>query len=207
MKKLFIPTVGVLLAIIIPLFALFCGVNRAVVFEALRSDIYSHEEIHRVQKKYDCIVVFGAGIRNNSEPSAMLSDRLSAALELYHGGASDKIFISGDRSGDDYDEVSVMETYCLRGGVPAEDIIRDDFGFSTYETVYNVAQRSDVDRIIVVTQEYHIFRALYIARCMGLDADGMSSDYRSYFMQSKRDIREYFARFKDFFQIAFTSQK
>ena len=95
-------------------------------------------------------------------------------------------------------EVAAMERYCLDAGIPSDEIILDRKGFSTYETMYNVVCEKKYGHIMVVTQEYHLYRAVYIARRMGADADGYAADYRSYFAQFKRDAREYFARIKDF---------
>lgn len=153
--------------------------------------------------KYDCILVLGAGLRNDGTPSDMLTDRLKTAINLYNEGYSDLILLSGDRSGDHYDEVSAMRDYCLENGVPSEDILCDNFGFSTYESLYNTAQMQDVERIIVVTQTYHLYRALYIAEKMGLDACGASADIRSYRSQMYREIREILARTKDFYKVIF----
>ena len=153
--------------------------------------------------KYDCILVLGAGLRNDGTPSDMLEDRLKIAINLYNEGYSDIILLSGDRSGDHYDEVSAMREYCLDNGVPSEDILCDNFGFSTYESLYNTAKMQDVERVIVVTQSYHLYRALYIAEKMGLDVCGASADLRGYRKQMYREIREILARTKDFYKVIF----
>ena len=100
-----------------------------------------------------------------------------------------------------------MKKFCIDNGVVESDIIRDDKGFSTYETMENVVKTMGYKKIIVVTQKYHLYRSVYIARRMGADADGFATDYREYIFlaQRKRDIREMVARFKDFFKVNFTS--
>lgn len=153
--------------------------------------------------KYDCILVLGAGLRNNGTPSDMLADRLETAIKLYNEGYSDIILLSGDRSGDHYDEVSAMKNYCLERGISSENIFCDNFGFSTYESLYNTSQMQDMNKVIVVTQKYHLYRALYIAEKMELDACGTPADIRSYQSQTFRDIREIFARAKDFYKVIF----
>ncbi len=186
--------------ILLILLAFVTSINRAVVWGTRHSDIYDcNREIH-IEKEYDCILVLGAGVRADGTPSNMLEDRLRAAIALYQSGVSDVVLLSGDNSGEDYDEVSAMERYCLQNGVPAEAIVRDDSGFSTFESVYNSVKTLGYRDIIIVTQEYHLYRAIYAANKMGADADGFSSDYRTYHLQFKRDIREYIARCKDFFK-------
>lgn len=180
--------------------ALVVITNRAVVWKASRSDMTDCKTEYSASKTYDCIVVLGAKVKDGT-PSAMLEDRLKGAIELYKNGAAATIVLSGDCSGEDYDEVSAMKNYCLNAGVPEDALVRDDIGFSTYETMYNTVKTMGYKNIIVVTQSYHLYRAVYIAKQMGAEADGFSSDYRPYFGQIKRDIREYVARTKDFFKV------
>lgn len=160
---------------------------------------------YSIDKKYDAIVVLGAGLRPDGTPSNMLEDRLKGAIELYEKGVSAKIILSGDCSGEDYDEVSSMKKFCIDNGVPEDAIVRDDKGFSTYETMENVVEKMGYKSVIVVTQKYHLYRSVYIARRMGADADGFSTDYREYIFwaQRKRDVRELVARIKDFFKVNF----
>ena len=177
---------------------LFLAVLSAIniwVISSTRDDIiFGNSE---PDTSYDCILVLGAGIRNNSTPSDMLADRLDTAISLYHSGYSNTLFLSGDRSGDDYDEVAVMRAYCMERGVADSDIVCDNFGFSTYESVDNLCSHNSYDKILVVTQGYHLYRALFIADAMGLEADGASATTRQYSGQQLRDIREGFARLKD----------
>lgn len=196
----------IIAAILVVLLVLIAGVNRAVVWGASRSEIYDSKDeikIERAEKgdRYDCILVLGAGVRPDGSPSSMLEDRLRGAVALYRAGASDFILLSGDNSGDDYDEVSVMERYCLENGVPSGAIVRDDIGFSTSESAYNTVKRLGYRDVIVVTQEYHLYRAMYMIKRLGAEADGFATDYRPYSMQIKRDVREYFARCKDFIKV------
>ena len=160
---------------------------------------------YSITKKYDAIVVLGAGLRPDGTPSNMLEDRLKGAIELYKKGVAPKIIVSGDCSGEHYDEVSAMKKFCVDNGVPEADVLRDDKGFSTYETMDNVVRGMGYKNIIVVTQKYHIYRSVYLARRMGADADGFSTDYREYIFwaQRKRDVREFAARIKDFFKVNF----
>lgn len=197
----------IIAAILVVLLALVAVVNRAVVWEASRSEIYDCNKEINIDKKYDCILVLGAGVRTDGTPSHMLEDRLRGAVALYEAGVSDVLLLSGDNSGEDYDEVSAMVKYCLEHGVPESAIVRDDIGFSTSESVYNTVRTLGYRDIIVVTQEYHLYRAMYMIKRMGADADGFATDYRAYSMQIKRDVREYVARCKDFLKVNISLHK
>lgn len=197
----------IIAAILVVLLALVAVVNRAVVWEASRSEIYDCNKEINIDKKYDCILVLGAGVRADGTPSHMLEDRLRGAVALYEAGVSDVLLLSGDNSGEDYDEVSAMVRYCLEHGVPESAIVRDDIGFSTSESVYNTVRTLGYSDILVVTQEYHLYRAMYMIKRMGADADGFATDYRAYSMQIKRDVREYVARCKDFLKVNISLHK
>lgn len=193
------------IAVLAFLLIFFLVINRLVVSGAGKITIGNKD--YTIDETYDAIVVLGAGLRADGTPSNMLEDRLKGAIELYKKGIAPKIILSGDCSGEDYDEVSSMKKFCIDNGVVESDIIRDDKGFSTYETMENVVKTMGYKKIIVVTQKYHLYRSVYIARRMGADADGFATDYREYIFlaQRKRDIREMVARFKDFFKVNFTS--
>lgn len=192
--------------IIVALFLLFViAINRIVIVKA--GKITEGNKDYSIDGKYDAIVVLGAGLRADGTPSNMLEDRLKGAIELYKKGVADTLILSGDRSGYEYDEPSSMKKFCLDNGVPADAIVLDGEGYSTYETMYNVVVEMGYKKIIVVTQKYHIYRAVYIARELGADAHGFSTDYRSYIFtaQRKRDLREVVARVKDFFLVKFST--
>ena len=150
---------------------------------------------------YDAIVVLGAGLRSDGTPSDMLRDRLNGAIALFESGASDKILLTGDRSGEDYDEVGAMYTYCMEAGIPKEALLCDPEGFSTYESMENTILDFGLCRVVIVTQKYHLYRALYVADALGLDADGFAADYHTYRGQAFRNVREYAARVKDFLKV------
>lgn len=148
---------------------------------------------------YDCIIVLGAGIRNN-KPSPMLEDRLITAIELYNNKIAPKILVSGDHEYKDYDEVNVMKNYLKENGIPSEDIFMDHAGLSSYDSIYRAKKIFKADKVIIVTQKYHLYRSLYIAKSIDLNAYGVSATKRKYMNQTKRDIREVAARIKDFFK-------
>ncbi len=146
----------------------------------------------------DCIIVLGCFVESDGTPCDLLRDRLDRGIELYKSGAAPKIIMSGDHGTVEYDEVNAMKQYAIDNGVPSCDIFMDHAGFSTYESVYRARDVFAADKIIIVTQEYHLTRALYIADKLGVDAYGVSSDYHTYSGQTSRDLREVLARNKDF---------
>ena len=147
----------------------------------------------------DCILVLGCGIRADGTPSHMLEDRLLTGIQLYEEGASNRLLMSGDHGREDYDEVNLMKDFAIAKGGNSEEIFMDHAGFSTYESVYRAKDIFQVKKIVIVSQEYHLPRALYTAERMGLDAYGVSADKRPYAKQILREIREVAARGKDFF--------
>lgn len=151
--------------------------------------------------KADAILVLGAYVYPDGTVSMMLSDRLSVAQELYEKKKSDKIIVSGDHGQNDYDEVNAMKTFLKTEKVPSKNIFMDHAGFSTYESVYRAKDIFKTKKIIIVTQEYHLFRAIFIAKALGLEAYGVASDKQDYgkelMMVYRR--REIAARVKDFF--------
>ena len=148
-------------------------------------------------KDIDCILILGAGIWGD-KPSPMLQDRLEEGIKLYNEGVAPKIIMSGDHGRDEYDEVNIMKEYAINKGIPSEDIFMDHAGFSTYESIYRAKEIFDADNIVIVTQEYHLYRALYIADKLNISAYGVNSDPRKYSGQVFRELREILARNKDF---------
>ncbi len=147
--------------------------------------------------EWDCAIVLGAGVRNG-KPTPMLRDRLLTAIALYQNGAVGKLLMSGDHGTEDYNEVGIMKAFAMEHGVPDSDIFMDHAGFSTYETMYRANEIFEARRVIVVTQTYHLYRALYDAERLGLEAVGVSADLEAYRGQTARDLREILARDKDF---------
>ena len=171
------------------------GVNLWVT-ESVRSRILTQEQAAELNA--DCIVVLGCQVRSDGTPSHMLEDRLKRGVALYELGASPKILMSGDHGTKGYDEVNTMKAYAIEAGIPTGDIFMDHAGFSTYETIYRAKEIFGAKKIIVVTQQYHLYRAMYIAKAAGLEVYGVAADYRSYSGQFSRDVREVLARVKDF---------
>lgn len=145
----------------------------------------------------DCILVLGCGVRPDGSPSLMLQDRLDMGLRLYEMGAAPKLLLSGDHGRKEYDEVNGMKNYVLQTDVPSQDVFLDHAGFSTYESMYRARDVFCADRVIVVSQRYHLYRAVYDARALGLDAWGVAAEDIAYLGQSAREGRELLARCKD----------
>lgn len=147
----------------------------------------------------DCILVLGCGIHPDGSPTPMLASRLARGAELYQAGWADKILLSGDNSGESYNELATMERVILELGVPQEALVMDHAGFSTYESIYRAKHEFGMQRVVIVTQEYHLYRALYLADALGLEAWGVAAAPRNDAGQIGRSLREILARDKDFF--------
>ncbi len=151
------------------------------------------------KKDADCIIVLGAGVKPDGTPTWMLEDRILVGEELYQKQAAKKLLMSGDHGRVTYDEVNTMKGYCIEDGIPSEDIFMDHAGFETYDTMYRAKEVFGAKKVIIVTQKYHLYRSLYIANKLGLEAYGVSADLRGYgSMQSYREVREWLARVKSF---------
>ena len=147
----------------------------------------------------DCILVLGCGVDPEGRPKPMLHDRMTVAVDLYQRGWADRLLLSGDNSGPAYNEVGAMETFALERGVPAEALVVDNEGFNTDASIRRAGEVFGMGRVVLVTQEYHLSRALFLAEQYGLEAYGVSATLRTY---GPRQIiwsaREILARDKDF---------
>lgn len=148
----------------------------------------------------DCIIVLGAGLRDG-KPSPMLKDRLDKGIELYKSGAAPKILMSGDHGRTGYNEVQVMKQYAVDAGIPSSDIFMDHAGFSTYESMIRARDIFEVKSPVVVTQNYHLYRAIFIGKHIGIDCIGIPTDDFPYGGQAYRTFREWIARCKDVFTV------
>lgn len=160
--------------------------------------LVSEAEAASAEQPFDCILVLGAGLRPDGSPSDMLHDRVAVGVELYHALGGVPLLMSGDQTGD-YNEVAAMKELAVSLGVDAGMIVLDPKGYSTYESMLRAREIYDAERILVVTQEYHLYRALYLSEALGMEAFGVSADLRPYGGQARREVRELLARFKDLF--------
>lgn len=169
------------------------------------SYLLSPEEATEVTE-VDCILILGCLVKDDETPSDMLADRLDTGIALYKNNVSPKLLMSGDHGRTDYDEVGTMKRYAINADVPGCDVFMDHAGFSTYESLYRAKEIFGVKKIVIVTQTYHLYRALYVARSLGIEAYGVSADLRAYSGQAGRDVREVAACCKDFFTSIFKPQ-
>ena len=186
-------------AAVLVLLGLILGLGPDLLIAAAgRKSIVSPEEAAAFGA--DCILVLGAGLLPDGSPSLMLSERIQTGVDLYEAGVAPKLLMSGDHSRSDHDEVNAMKDAAMARGVPSEDIFMDHAGFATYDSFYRAGAVFGVKKVVVVTQAYHLPRALWIARSLGLEAVGVACDTRRYAGQFNRDVREILARDKDFFK-------
>ena len=178
------------------------GINqyvKAVASKNITEDVQS-------AKKADAILVLGCQVREDGSLSLMLQDRIDKAIELYEAGVSNKIIVSGDHGTKEYDEVNAMKNYLIEKGIPSENIFMDHAGFSTYESLYRAQYIFKAEKVVVVTQEYHLYRAVYIGNNLGIETYGVPAEKISYYGQTSREIREILARNKDFIKCILKSE-
>lgn len=183
-----------IILIILAAAALFVLAPPACIFLGTCGRVYHAEEVPEV---YEYAIVPGASVVNG-RLSHMLEDRMKTAVYLYKNGKAKKLLLSGDYESEDYNEVGAMKRYALENGVAEEDILLDYSGFSTYETVSRAKKLFGVNRAVIVTQRYHLYRAIYIGRSFGMDVIGADAAIRSYRGQTARNMREILALDKDF---------
>lgn len=151
----------------------------------------------------DCIVVLGARVYSGGRLSLILKDRVDCALRLHQLGYAPKLLLSGDHGTKEYDEVNAMLEYAVERGTDPKAVFLDHAGFSTYDSIYRLKNIFKCEKIIIVTQRFHLYRALYIARSLGLEAHGVASDARAYSNWIYNEFRESLARVKDFLLVTF----
>lgn len=183
------------------LFALFvCLVNTFMIGYASRFILTAGQA---AALDADCVLVLGARVYEDGSLSAVLEDRMAVGVQLYQSGAGKKLLLSGDHGQRRYDEVGSMKAYAQNAGVPDDDIFLDHAGFSTYESAVRAAKVFGVKRCVVVTQSFHLTRAVTLLRAQGIEAYGVPSDLRPYKNHYYNEIRELGARVKDLFYMIF----
>ena len=182
MKKIIKKLIIIILIVIITIIVETIGIN-LLIYSSTKSKIIT-EESEKIEN-IDCILILGAGIWND-KPSPMLEDRLLQGIALYQKGFASKIIMSGDHGRNNYDEVNIMKNFAIEKGINSEDIFMDHAGFSTYESIYRAKSIFQAKKIIIVTQRYHLYRALYIAKQLGVEAYGVASNPREYAGQPVR---------------------
>ncbi len=196
MKK-FKKILKIILIIVLALMLIPILINLYVIL-SVSSNI---KELDDLRETYDYALVLGCGLKNG-KPSLMLQDRLDMAIKLYENSKVAKIIVSGTHLSN-YSEVNAMEKYLKENNIPSTVIIRDDYGNSTNESITNYHENYQDQKVIIVTQRYHMYRSLYIAKYYQIKAIGVSAKKERYVGQSVRDIREILARVKDFIFFTF----
>ncbi|MDD4409521.1 MAG: ElyC/SanA/YdcF family protein [Candidatus Pacebacteria bacterium] len=146
-------------------------------------------------------LVLGASVKPNKEMSDVFKDRVEVSIDLYRNGKVKKILVSGDSKDVYYDEVGAAQKYLLKEGIPQDDIILDKSGFDTYMSIKRAKEVFGLDSFIIVTQNFHLPRAIYIARKLGIDAYGISADLHRYDIEERMFYREKLANVKAFFDV------
>lgn len=153
----------------------------------------------------DVVIVPGASVLRSGQPSDMLADRLLTAIDLYEAGQARKFLLSGDHGRTDYDEVEAMRDYLLVRGISDKDIVLDHAGFDTYDTVVRAYEIFQLDSALIVSQDYHLPRAIYIGQNIGLTLSGVSADRQTYLKIGYFKFRESLARVKAVFEVFFNA--
>ncbi len=150
----------------------------------------------------DCVIALGAQVLPDKTPCHQLYDRVMIASQIFKNGAGKKLLLSGDaRNPLEYDEITAMKGVSQEYGVEENDILSDPAGLNTYASMENLKKEFNFSSTVIVTQEYHIYRSVYIARKLGLDAYGVNSDPRPYATIVYNEAREVLARCKAFINI------
>lgn len=189
-------------ALVVSLFGGALGVSRSVV-------TMTSAKIFRVVDvpPKPVAVVFGARVRRSGELSSVLEDRVRTAVELYRSGKVRKLLMTGDNSRKEYDEPTAMKEFAVLQGIPERDIALDYAGFRTYDSCYRARAIFGVKSAILVTQRYHLPRALYTAQAMGLDAVGCVADRHRYGAQRWFSFREQWSTLVAWLQVNVTKPK
>jgi vancomycin permeability regulator SanA len=156
----------------------------------------------RIDGSADCALVLGAGLRDDGTPSDVLRDRLDESLDLYRAGRVDRIIVSGDHQTPLYNEPNAMRVYLESKGVPPEAIFMDHAGLDTYSSMWRARHVFGASRIVVVTQQFHLARAVWCARALGMEAEGSAADRHLYRGIAWLQAREVISRTKAFVDVA-----
>lgn len=196
MRKTIITTFTILISLFLfSIFSINIHINRVGNNMCLKEDFPKQAAL-----------VLGARVWESGEMSDIFKDRTQTALNLYNDGKVRKILVSGDHGQEDYDEVNAAKKYLLENNVKAEDIFLDHAGFDTYDSLYRAREIFKAESLVVVTQDFHLPRALYIANNLELEACGQSADIRSYRGEGARERREFLAKIKAWLDVSFHSK-
>ena len=190
-----------LLSLCTLIFATWAGINLYVINYAKP---YVITEAEAAALDTDCVIALGAQVLPDGTPCHQLYDRVQVASAVFLNGGGKKLLLSGDsRVPEEYDEIAAMKGVAYEHGAEEKDILSDGAGLNTYTSMENLKNKFSFSSCVVVTQEYHVYRAVFLARKMGIDAYGVCSDPRGYATIVYNEARETLARCKDFLVIQF----
>jgi SanA protein len=193
----------VIIRIMAIVLGIILAISGSILFIYAYISIKGNSRIFKIDdlpRGVDCIIVLGAQIIGNRKPSPMLQDRLDGAVDLFRAGVSDRIIVTGDHREDNYNEPRVMYKYLLEQGIPDEAIFMDHFGLDTYDSIYRAVHVFQVKTAVIVTQRFHLQRALYIGDKLGLDCVGYATNPRLYASTPYMLVRELGARLKALYE-------
>lgn len=193
--KLLAFLVKAILVLILTGMIIFLALNLYVQATA-KKDFTDIEKL-KTGDSFDAVLVLGAQVKEDGSLSKMLKERLDTGIAVYKAGITDRMIMSGDHGTEEYDEVNAMKAYAVEQGVPSECIFMDHAGFSTYESVYRAKEIFEADKLVIVTQKYHLYRAVYDAKKLGIEGKGVACDTQTYAGDKYRKFRESLARIKD----------
>lgn len=176
------------------------GIVLINVYIHFKSKSYIYSDVDKVPTCYTAIVL-GAFVSNSGQFSNFLQDRLDKSIELYQNKKVKRFLLSGDHGRTNYDEVNNMKRYLLKRDVDTCDIFLDHAGFDTYNSMVRAKEIFKVTDAVVVTQKFHLTRAVYIARAKGLNAYGVIADKQGYSSLSLLKVREVLAKLKAFYEV------
>lgn len=179
--------------------AVVLGIN-GYVKHVTKQYIVSNETAYEISQA-DSVLVLGCGVRPDGSPSDMLFQRLKTGCDIFKNGQAQKLLLTGDNHGESYNELKAMKKTSKDNGVKEKDILIDDYGFSTFESIYNAREKFAQKKIIIVTQRYHLYRALYIAKELGIEAYGVEAELPQSPNRIIWFLREILARNKDFVKV------
>lgn len=202
-KKRFLHKVfifGVFMALLIVILVILLNLNTET-----KSLSYIYTDINKIPP-CQTVLVLGASVYKNSIMSDMLKDRSDTAIELYKSGKAQKILVSGDNRAKNYNEAVTVNNYLLKQGIPEKDIILDYAGFDTYDSLYRARDIFKVKSLIISTQKFHLPRAIFIARGLGIESYGITADKHQYKNIEFNIGRELLATIKAYFDVYFEAK-
>ena len=182
---------------------LILGLLAVVIIYARVQTKYSDKilTLDEIKSDYRYAVVFGAGLKSRGVPGEVLEDRVLAAIDLYQAGKVDYLVLSGDNQSANHNEVQAMKNLAAKEGLSEKFLLLDHAGLSTYDSCWRAKEILKLDKVVLVTQKYHLRRALYICNELGLDAVGFEPVKKDYPKQWQYTFRESLASINDFLKL------